>query len=271
MIGAACEGSFNVLLQILIGLLRQSKDKVHRHRFKRNRREGCGHRCRINRLPPQNVLIFLLERLDSDADFGDTRFPEGLKGINGHIIRVQLQTDTLGDLEILLAGIDDLLQSMGNQSRGAAANIQACDPFLFRILATNHPNLPQKGIQILVAQSLVEAHLAVRAKIADAFAEWDMNVEAQILAVRIGEHLVILIFECKGLPGPGQPAPGQICDDTHKQSDIFQVGPEHLEDDLHIAPEQEGVFRNKEITALLAQPRHLDAPATGADLAVLDD
>ena len=225
----------------------------------------------INSLSAQDVLILLLERLDADADLGDTCFSEGLQGIHSHIIRMKFQTDSLSDFKILLAGINDLLEMFSYQSRGSTAEIQAGDLFLDRILAANHPNLPKKGIQISVAQDLVKAHLAVRAEIADAFAKWNMDVKTQILAVRIGEYLVILIFKGKGLPGPGQPAPGKICNNTHRQSDVFQVSPEHFEDDLHIAPEQEGVFCHKEIATLFTKTRNVNAPSTGADLAVLND
>ena len=54
-------------------------------------------------------------------------------------------------------------------------------------------------------------------------------------------------------------------------SNVLQVCPKHLEDDLHIAPEQEGVFCHKEIATLFTQPWYLNTPAAGTDLAVLDD
>jgi hypothetical protein len=83
-------------------------------------------------------------------------------------------------------------------------------------------DLPEQGVDIAVTQSLLITHLAVGAEIADTFTEGDMDIQAQILQIGIGEKLVILIFECKGLPGPGQPGPGQIGNDTHRHYMYFR-------------------------------------------------
>ena len=54
-------------------------------------------------------------------------------------------------------------------------------------------------------------------------------------------------------------------------SDVFQVGPEHVGDDPRISPEEQGVFRHEEITALFAQAGDVDAAAADTDLSVFDD
>jgi hypothetical protein len=55
-------------------------------------------------------------------------------------------------------------------------------------------------IDIAVTQGFLIPDFAVRAEIADAFAERDMDVQPQILTFRIGEGLIIFILEGKGLP-----------------------------------------------------------------------
>ena len=54
-------------------------------------------------------------------------------------------------------------------------------------------------------------------------------------------------------------------------SNILEISFQHLKYNLRIAAEQQRVFCNKEITALLTEPRNIDAAAASGELAVLHD
>ena len=176
MVSAIGKGHINVLFQILVGLLRQGKNKVHGNRFKRNGCQCSRHGRRIHGFSAKNMLILLLKGLDTDTDFGNTGILEDLQRTDSYIVGMKLQTDPLGNLKVLPAGIDDLLQPAGDQSGGASAKIQAGNPLLFRILAADHPDFLQKRIQITVAQSCIISYLAVWAKVANALAEWNVDI-----------------------------------------------------------------------------------------------
>ena len=51
--------------------------------------------------------------------------------------------------------------------------------------------------------------------ITDTLAKRDMHIQAQVIALLIRQHLVIFIFEDKGLGRTCQPHSGQRCNDTH--------------------------------------------------------
>ena len=177
MVGTAGKCHIHIRFQILKGLSRQGENEVHRYRLKGNFSQGRGHGSGIHGLPAQSCLVFAQERLDADADFGNSGIFQLMKSRNRHIVRMQFQTDSLGYLKEFPAGFDDFPQPISRQSRGTTTEIEAGDPFPLLILDAHHSDLLQEGINVTVTEHFVVAHFAVGAEITDALTEGNMDVQ----------------------------------------------------------------------------------------------
>ena len=212
------EGKINVRPQVPEGLPREREDQVHRHRLKGDPLQSGRQGGQVHRPPPQKGLILLLKGLRPYADLRDAGLLQGPQKGDGHVVRVELHTDPLGDGEMLLHRPDDLPQPPGGQRRGPAAEVQAGDlPFGFH-LGADHVNFPDQGVDVPAAQPGVIDRLAVGTEIAQAPAEGDVDIQPQALAVLIGEGPVKLAGQYKGLYRPGEPHPCQIGDDSHRSA-----------------------------------------------------
>jgi hypothetical protein len=70
-------------------------------------------------------------------------------------------------------------------------------------------------IYVFIAKLLIVSHLTVRTKIAYAFAEWNVNVKTEIIALRKRKNLIVFILKGKGLEGSCKPASGKTCYNAH--------------------------------------------------------
>ena len=70
MVGPVFKSHVNIHSQILKCLSWQGKDKVHGNRFKIHCLQGQRQGGNIHGPSPQNILVFLLKGLDTNADPG---------------------------------------------------------------------------------------------------------------------------------------------------------------------------------------------------------
>lgn len=207
MVCPAGKGQIHIRPQVLEGLPREGEDQVHGHRLEGDLLQGGRQGGQVHRPAPQEGLILLLKGLHPYADLRHASLLQCPQEGDGHVVRVELHSDPLGDGEVLPYRPDDLPQPPGGQGRGPATEVQASDlPSALR-LAAHHVDLPDQGIDVLIAQIGVVDRLAVGAEIAQAPAEGDVDIQPQPLAVPIGEDLVKLAGEYKGFYRPGEPHP----------------------------------------------------------------
>ena len=104
-----------------------------------------------------------------------------MEGTGRYIFRMEFDPDALGNDKMLLDGVDDLLYAVRRQGRSAAAEVQAGDGLFSGSLAFRQMDLPDQCVDVLTACLLGVEGLAVGTEAADAPAEGDMDVNAQLV------------------------------------------------------------------------------------------
>lgn len=216
VVGPAGKGCVDVQLQILKGLPGQSEDEVHGDSLKGDSAEGRCQSGAVHRTAPQHGLEFFLEGLYADTDAGDARILQGLQEGGGHIVRVELHADALGDAKVLLYGLDDFRQTACGEGGGPAAKIQAGDGLFGVSLCSCQVDLPDERVDIVVTGFPGIHRFAIGAEAANVLAEGDVDIQPQAWAGFKGEALVIFVCKDKGSGRTGQPHPCQAGYHTHK-------------------------------------------------------
>ena len=128
---------------------------------------------------------------------------------------MQFQPHAIGDKKMPFQRFPDLPDAVNGQSGRAAAEIQARHTLSSRLPAAHHLYLFEQGIDIPFAKLPDIWPFAIRAKIADASAERDMDIQAKVGAFGIGKRLVVFLCEGERACRSCKPHPRQIRNDAH--------------------------------------------------------
>ncbi|MNC38965.1 hypothetical protein D3C75_875980 [compost metagenome] len=135
----------------------------------------------------QQLQICFVEGLHSDADPGHARFLQHPQLVYGHIGRMKLQSDALGNLKETAGNLYNPFYLMGKQSGSTAAEIQRGHFFTVRAGTAHYSDFLFERRNISPSLILPVDRLAIRAKLAQAPAERDVDIQAQIPGIRISQ------------------------------------------------------------------------------------